>query len=128
MRVAVWAAAVVVGVAIAAPARAQNFSTALGGPPPSAMQFKPVDMSNLIVAPAMPAQQGRFNFSTMIRKLTSFGTPTRGVSPLPSPSSFPTYQSWKMIGTPPYQLGDPKAAKHPFTPVMPILDAKASGQ
>jgi hypothetical protein len=131
MRVGVWAAVILCAAAIAAPARAQNnpFATALGGPPPANIQFKPIDMSNLVVAPAMPAQQSRFNFSALIRKLTFTSSPnTRGVSPLPPPSAFPTYPDAKMIGTPPYQLGDPKAAKHPFQPVLPILDSKASGQ
>jgi hypothetical protein len=76
----------------------------------------------------MPAQQMRFNFSTLLRKLTFTGSPTtRGISPLPSPSSFPTYSSGKMVGTPPFQLGDPKAAKHPIQPVLPIMDAKTPG-
>ena len=126
MRIGVWAGVLVAAVAAAAPARAQNnpFATALGGPPPSAMQFRPIDMTNVVVAPQMPTQQNRFNFSSIFRKLTFSASPNRGVSQLPSPSSFPTYQNGKMVGAPPYQLGDPKAAKHPFQPVLPILDSK----
>jgi hypothetical protein len=125
MRKCVWATVAICAVA-AGQARAQSgASTILGGPPPSAMQFKPIDMSNVVVAPAMSAQQTRFNFSNILRKLTFSGSPsTRGISPLPPASSFPTYPSGKMVGAPPYQLGDPKAAKHPFQPVMPILNPK----
>src|SRR5262249_8379334 len=125
MRVGVWAAEILCAAAIAGPTRAQDnpFATVLGGPPPSHLTFKPRDISNLVVAPAMPAQQSRFNFSALIRKLTfTDSIKTRGVSPLPPPSAFPTYPDAKMIGTPPYQLGDPKAAKFPFQPVLPILD------
>jgi hypothetical protein len=76
----------------------------------------------------MSAQTQRFNFSTLLRRLTFTGSPTtKGVSPLPSPSSFPTYPNGKMVGAPPYQLGDPKAAKHPFQPTMPIMNAKPAG-
>jgi len=129
MRVSVWAAAALCAAALAAPARAQSgASTILGGPPPSAIQFKAIDTSKLVVAPAMSAQQGRFNFGTLLRKMTFTSSPgTRGMSPLPSPSSFPTYQSGKMVGAPPYQLGDSRAAKFPIQPVMPILDSKVPG-
>jgi hypothetical protein len=127
MRVGVWAA-VALCVAAAGQARAQSgglSTTPLGGPPPSAVQFKPIDMSNVVVAPAMSAQQTRFNFSAILRKLSfSTGPTTLGSSPIPIPSSFPStqYPSGKMVGAPPYQLGDPRAARHPFQPVAPITN------
>ncbi|HEY1375240.1 MAG TPA: hypothetical protein VGF55_00510 [Gemmataceae bacterium] len=131
MRVGVWVAAAVGLAAAAAPARAQTpFATVLGGPPPSAIQQVPIDMSNVVVAPSLPDRQSRFNFSAILRRLTPSGFPTlTGVSPLPAPGTFPStkYPSAKMVGAPPYQLGDPRAAKFPFQPVMPILNATATG-
>ena len=32
-----------------------------------------------------------------------------------------TYSDFKLVGTPPYQLGNPKAAKHPLQPVLPVI-------
>jgi hypothetical protein len=123
MRNGVWAVIVLCAVA-ASQARAQSgASTILGGPPPGDIQFKPIDMGNLVVAPSMTGTTQRFNFSSLLRKLTFTGSPTTtGISPLPSPSSFPTYPNAKLVGTPPYQLGDPRAAKYPFKPVPPILN------
>jgi hypothetical protein len=128
MRKGVWAA-VVLCAAAAGQARAQSgASTILGGPAPSEMKMVPIDMSNLVVAPTLTAQTQRFNFSTLLRKLTFTGSPTTtGVSPLPSPSSFPTYPNGKMVGAPPYKLGDPRAAKFPFQPVPPILNPTPVG-
>jgi hypothetical protein len=124
MRFGVWVAAGLCAVWAAAPARAQSSaSTILGGASPTSLVFKPIDMSTAVMsAPAIQAQQGRFNFSTIFNKL-SLPSPTkiRGTSALPSPSSFPTYPDFKMVGKPPYQLGDPKAAKHPIQPVLPII-------
>jgi hypothetical protein len=134
MRIGVWAA-VALCAAAAGEARAQSgASTILGGAPPSSITFKPIDMSNLIVAPAMSAQQTHFNFSTVLRKLTFTNGPTTlGVSPLPSPSSFPStrFPTAKMVGTPPQLIGNPNLSKSPFQPVMPIANPQrvtASGQ
>jgi hypothetical protein len=83
----------------------------------------PIDMSNLVVAPSMTTTQSRFSFAGIFRRLTTPGAqPLQGVSPLPSPSSFPTYPNATMVGTPPYQLGNPAAARFPFLPVIPILN------
>jgi hypothetical protein len=114
MRYGVWAAMVLCATLAAGPARAQ---TALGGVDPATMKFQPIDMKNVVVAAPMPTQQNRFNFFNMFRRMTVPGSRQTGVSPLPSPSSFPSYSSGKMVGTPPFQIGDPKAAK--FQPVPP---------
>jgi hypothetical protein len=124
MRFGVCAVAVLGIAVLAAPARAQNsFATVLGGPPPSAIQNKPIDMSNMVVAPSMSTSRSNFSFSSIFRHLSITGAkPVQGVSALPSPSSFPTYPNARMVGTPPYQLGNPMAARFPFLPVMPILN------
>jgi hypothetical protein len=114
MRYSFWAGIVVCAVLSAGTARAQ---TLLGGPAPSALTFQPIDMKNVVVAAQMPTQQSKFNFANMFRRMTIPGLRQTGVSPLPSPSSFPTYANGKMVGTPPFQIGDPKAAK--FQPVPP---------
>jgi hypothetical protein len=125
MRIGVCAAAVL-GVAMAAgSARAQigSASTILGGPPPSMIQNKPIDMTHLVATPSMATTQSNFSLASLFRKLTTPGaTPTQGTSSLPSPASFPTYSNAKMVGTPPYQLGNPMAARFPFLPVIPILN------
>ena len=125
MRLGVWAVAAVCAAGAVGSARAQSLSpsTILGGPPPSAIVQKPIDMKNVIApSPAITAQQSRFNFSAIFNKLIMPGGPTKqGVSPYPNPSKYPSYKDFKMVGTPPYQLGDPKAAKHPFQPAMPII-------
>jgi hypothetical protein len=124
MRIGVCAAAAL-GVAMATgSARAQSsFATVLGGPPTSAIQNKPIDMSNLVVAPNMATNQSNFSFSSIFRHLSITGAkPIQGVSALPKPSSFPTYPNGQMVGTPPYQLGAPAAARFPFLPVIPILN------
>jgi hypothetical protein len=126
MRVGVCAAAVFCAVVVAGTARAQapanQFVTALGGPSPSALQFKPIDMKNLVVAPPNPSQSG-FSMASMFRRLPFTGRTSQfGVSNLPAPSSFPTYPNGKMVGTPPYQLGDPKASKFPYIPFLSKLN------
>jgi hypothetical protein len=127
MRFGIWAAAAVYAVWAAGPAHAQmgnQWSTALGGPPPSAIVQKPVDLSHVMApTPGIAAQQNRFNFTALFSKLSIPSFPVkRGVSALPSPSSFPTYPNYKMVGQPPYQLGDPRAATRPFQPVLPIIN------
>jgi hypothetical protein len=119
MRIGTWIAAAVGLAAVAAPARAQSQASSLFGVSPSSIVQKPIDMSTVVSA-AMPAQPNRFSFSSIIRKLSfSSGKPTVGVSPLPPPSSFPTFPSAKLVGTPPTLIGDPKASKSPFQPVQP---------
>ena len=68
----------------------------------------------------MATRTNTFTFSNFMHKFSLPGFPAiNGVSPLPGPSSFPTYPSAKMIGTPPTLIGDPKSAS-PFQPVKPI--------
>jgi hypothetical protein len=126
MRIGVCAGAVLCAAAAVGPARAQSgASTILGGPPPSAIRQVPIDTSKLVVAPSMTTSQSAFSLTGIFRRITSPGLPTsQGVSALPSPSSFPStrYPSGKMVGTPPYQLGNPQAARFPFLPVIPILN------
>jgi hypothetical protein len=124
MRTGVWAAAVVCAVGVVSSAQAQGLSTTpLGGVPPSAIVNKPIDMSRVIAPmPALPAQQNRFNFSAIFNKRILPAFPSkRGVSPLPSPSTFPKYQDFKIVGAPPRFIGDPKMTSSPFKPVMPII-------
>jgi hypothetical protein len=131
MRKHVWLA-VALCAAGAGQARAQSgASTILGGPAPSDITFKPIDTSNLVVAPTMSATTSRFSFGNLLRRLSFTGGPTvKGVSPLPAPSSFPStrFPSAKMVGAPPSLIGDPNLSKSPFQPVMPIMDAKPGGQ
>ena len=64
----------------------------------------------------------RFNFTALFSKLIVPNyPPTFGVSPLPAPSSFPTYPNFRMVGKPPYQLGNPNAARNPIQPVAPVI-------
>jgi hypothetical protein len=128
MRLGVYTAAVLCAAWAAGPAHAQtgtSFTTALGGPPPSAIMQKPIDMTNVIApSPALGAQQSRFNFGALFNKLAVPSFPVvGGTSALPAPSTFPStsYTPFKMVGKPPYQLGDPRAAKYPFQPVLPII-------
>ncbi len=124
MRYGVWAVAGLCALCASAPANAQSTSFAsILGPPPSAIVQKPLDMSNVIApAPALAAQQNRFSFAALFNKLSIPGFPTRqGVSPFPAPSTFPSYPDFKLVGKPPYQLGDPKAAKSRFQPPVPLV-------
>jgi hypothetical protein len=123
MRIGICALAALGAAVAAGPVRAQSgASTILGGPPPSAIRQVPVDTTRLVVAPTLASSQNTFSFVSLFRRITIPGaSSTRGISPLPSPGSFPSYRSGRMVGTPPYQLGDPKAAKHPFQPVLPVL-------
>ena len=132
MRFGVWAAAGLCAAWAATPAHAQSVSpaTVMGGVSPSSLVFKPLDMKTLIApSPAITAQQGRFNFSTLFNKLaTPSPTPIRGASALPAPSSFPStaYPSFKMLGKPPTLLGNPNLSKSPFQPVMPIIPSAST--
>jgi hypothetical protein len=124
MRVGVWAAAGLCALAVAVPARAQNqsnpFAATLSGVQPSAITFKPIDMSTMVVNPAQSTTQGRFTLTSLFKRFTIPGFPTtKAVMPLPDPSSFPTYPSAKMVGTPPTLIGNPDLSKSPFQPAMP---------
>jgi hypothetical protein len=124
MRNGVWAAVTIWAIAATNPAHAQSsLNNPLGGPSPANIQFKPIDMSTVVATPSLATQNNTFSFSNLFHRLTVPGAkPLQGVSPLPSPSSFPTYPNAQMVGTPPYQLGNPAAARFPFLPVIPILN------
>ncbi len=124
MRIGICAGAALCMALACRSARAQSGgSTVLGGAAPTALQFKPIDMTNVVVAPSLTTSQNPFSFGNIFRRLTiPGGTPLQGVSALPSPSSFPTYTNARMVGTPPYQIGNPMAARFPFLPVIPILN------
>ncbi|MFO0810152.1 MAG: hypothetical protein U0746_16145 [Gemmataceae bacterium] len=118
---------IVVLAALAGRAPAQSSaSTILGGASPQNLVNKPIDVSNVVVpTPAISAQQNRFNFSSLFSKLFLPGAQkVRGVSPLPSPSSFPTYKNYQMVGTPPFQLGGTKS--NPIQPAMPVIPGTKS--
>ena len=126
MRFGVWAVAGLCAAWVVGPARAQSVSpaTIMGGPAPSSIVNKPIDLSSAVAVPGQPGMQSRFNFSALFRRFTIPGFPTtRGVSPLPPPSSFPStqYQNYKMVGTPPRPIGDPTTANSPIQPVMPVI-------
>lgn len=116
---------------MAGPAAAQvSPSTILGGPPPSAIVQKPINMKNVIApTPAISAQQNRFNFSSLFAK---FPLPTfpgkRGLSPQPIPSTFPSssYNPFKLVGKPPVLLGDPRNSARPINVPTPIIPSAKS--
>jgi hypothetical protein len=120
MRIGIWALAAIGVAIVSAPARAQTglTTTPLGGPSPSTVVNKPIDVSALAVVPAMATTSSKFNLTNFFRRISIPGF-NNGVSPLPGPSSFPKYPSARMIGAPPTLIGDPKSAS-PFQPVMPI--------
>jgi hypothetical protein len=126
MRIGVLAATAICAIAATGTARAQSgASTILGGAAPSSIQFKPIDMSSVVATPTLTTQNSNFSFSTLLRRFSIPGLPAKqGISPLPAPSTFPStsYTNAKMVGTPPYQLGDPRAARFPFLPVIPVLN------
>jgi hypothetical protein len=128
MRLGMWAVAGVCALWAASPARAQTASTILGGPSPSQLTFRPVDLSNVIApAPGIAAAQSRFSFAGLFSKLPIPGyPPTLGSSPLPSPGSFPStkYPNYKMVGQPPFLLGKPMP--NTFIPPVPIVPSLRS--
>jgi hypothetical protein len=80
-------------------------------------------MSRVIApTPAISAQQNRFSFSALFKRLPSFGTPQRGMSPLPIPSTFPStkYNPFKLVGTPPVLIGDPAKTAKPISVPIPF--------
>jgi hypothetical protein len=69
--------------------------------------FKPIDTSNAIVSPSLPATPGRFTIANFLSKFSMnslFSKPVLGQSPLPPPSSFPSTHY-----------------KSPIQPQMPIM-------
>src|SRR5436309_227818 len=64
-------------------------ATILGGVSPSNLSFKAIDTSHAIAPnPGLSAQQNRFNFSTIFKRLTPGFPSQRGMSALPIPSTF----------------------------------------
>lgn len=113
---------VVALAALAGRTPAQTASTILGGPSPRNVTLRPIDVSRTSVPmPAIAAvQNNRFNFTTMFSKLfVPSAQKVRGVSPLPSPSSFPSYKDFMLVGTPPYPIGTRTAS--PIQPMAPIV-------
>jgi len=131
LRKSVLVAAAALGLAESAGAQ-QQASSFFTGVPATQVRSVPLDTSRaLIQHPAQSAlTSNRFNFSALFRKTAPAGyPPTRGVSPLPSPSSFPStkYKNGRLVGTPPYPLawmfGN---GQKPLTPVAPIVPGQAA--
>jgi hypothetical protein len=99
-------------------------ATILGGVSPANIVSKPIDTSHAIAPnPGMSAtQQNRFNFSAIIKRLTPGFPSQRGLSALPIPSSFPStsYNPFKMVGSPPRLIGDPKNTAMPMSVPIPF--------
>lgn len=105
-------------------------STILGGPSPTSIVSKPIDMSRVIAPrPALSAQQNRFSFSAIFSKLiVPSYPPKRGMSAMPLPSTFPSssYNPFKMVGKPPFLIGNPKKAPQSMTVPMPAIPSIGS--
>jgi hypothetical protein len=98
-------------------------STVLGGISPANLIMKPIDTSAALAPnPGLPAQQNRFNFSQIFRRLSPTFPSQRGMSALPIPSTFPSssYNPFKMVGSPPQLLGDPKKTAMPISVPIPF--------
>ena len=115
---------------LARPAAAQTTnSTMLGGVSPSSLTFKAIDTSTAIApSPGLAAQQNRFSFAALFRKMTPGFPSQRGMSALPIPSTFPSsnYNPFKMVGSPPTLIGDPKTSQMPInvpTPFIPTVNS-----
>jgi hypothetical protein len=111
-------------------------STILGGAAPSSIVFKPIDTSHALAPnPGLAAQQNRFNFSSIFKRLTPTFPSQRGLSAMPIPSTFPStsYNPFKMVGSPPRLIGDPKtmampiSVPTPFTPTVKSPVGPGSG-
>lgn len=103
------------------PAQSQA-STILGGANPQNLQQQQVDTSRTVApVPGRAATLGnRFNFSAIFNKLiVPSAQKVRGVSPLPSPNSFPKYQDFKLVGTPPFPLAPRNTS--PIQPMAPFV-------
>jgi hypothetical protein len=98
-------------------------STILGGVAPANLISKPIDTSTAIApSPGLSAQQNRFSFSALFRRITPGFPSQRGMSPVPIPSTFPStsYNPFKMVGTPPRLIGDPKNNAMPINVPIPF--------
>jgi hypothetical protein len=130
MRAPVGLIALVGLVGLTRPAMAQaSPSTFLGGVSPSSLISKPIDTSHAIAPnPGLSAQQSRFSFATLFRKMSPGFPSQRGMSAMPIPSSFPSssYNPFKMVGSPPTLIGDPKRTAMPVnvpTPFIPTVNS-----
>jgi hypothetical protein len=127
------ALATAAGLGLAGSAGAQQqASSFFTGVPATQVRSVPLDTSRaLIQHPAQSAlTSNRFNFSALFRKTaTTSYPPTRGVSALPPPSSFPStrYKNGRLVGTPPFPLawmfGN---GQQPLTPVAPVVPGQAA--
>lgn len=126
MRSSILGLAALAFLALPQSAAAQSgASTILGGVSPKSIVQKPIDTSKVIVpSPAISAQQNRFNFTSLFSKLSVPDFPIkRGISPQPIPSTFPStkYNPFKMVGTPPMLIGDPKKSAQPINVPTPYI-------
>ena|SRR5438105_15773284 len=123
MRAKLYAAALLGLAGLTGPAAAQSSSPSsiLSGVTPSSIVNKPIDTGNAIVPPrAVTIGQSKFTFSSLFSKLPVPGAQrVQGVSPLPAPSSFPSFNPFKMVGAPPRLIGDPKTAAMPIAVPVP---------
>ncbi|MFL5327747.1 MAG: hypothetical protein ACJ8C4_02430 [Gemmataceae bacterium] len=109
----------------------QQASSFFTGVPSTQINNVAVDTSKSVVpSQGSSALFNRFNFSALFSRSTiPSPTPTRGVSPLPPPSAFPStsYQPFKMVGNPPFLIKwmfgssdkSPIQPARPFTPSNP---------
>jgi hypothetical protein len=125
MREWVLAGVALVGMGGAASAQ-QPASSFFSGIPATQVKNIPLDTTRAVIQhPAQAAlTSNRFDFTTIFSKLSVPSFPTlHGVSPFPSPSSFPStkYQNGKLVGTPPFPIKYMFGDKSPITPVAPIV-------
>jgi hypothetical protein len=130
--VRVWGLAGVAALALAGGSSAQQpASSFFTGVPASQIRNVQVDTSKALVGrPAQSAlTSNRFDFTALFSRRIVPEFPTkRGVSPLPSPSSFPStkYQPFKLVGTPPYPLAYMFGGSNssPLQPVPPTVQQR----
>jgi len=86
MRITHWAIAGVCALAMSGTANAQNFQSGLTGVRPSDVTFRQVDTGSVVQGtPSLPtSMQSRWSFSSFFRKVTNFGSTTRGSSNIPA--------------------------------------------
>lgn len=111
----------------------QQASSILSGVSTRDIKNSPIDTSRAVIQhPAQSAlTSNRFDFSRLFRRSsTPSATPTRGVSNLPAPSSFPStkYQNYKMVGNPPFLINWMFGGgnKSPIAPVAPVIPSQGS--
>jgi len=85
MRASKWVCAGALALTLSSSALAQNFQSSLTGVKPSEVTFKKIDVANVANGvPALPSSmESRFSFTGIFRKITNFGSTTRGSSNIP---------------------------------------------